>query len=385
VYVCRSCRSFDGKSAALRIKYSHHIFSSQSFGGISNYFIDLASGVASLESGVEMDFPCAVTQNLRNKQIYGGRVLSEKLLLKGVTWRLCHHVNTSFDRAKSQFMSSEKYPSIFHRTYYSSSGNQVGVPEVLTVYDMIHEDYPEFFRKPILKDKVASIERASAIICISNYTRDRLLAHVEVDPKKIFVIPLGIAQAIGQTNKSRTYRGRPYIVYVGRRDGYKNFAVLEKAFSCALETFKDVDLVLLGGGPLNSTELRRCQDLGIENNVRIAATSSDVSILLKEAICVVSTSLSEGFGLVPLEAAALGTPALVSDIDVHREIWGNNLPMFPPTNHEVLTNELMRLLESDSHWEKVSREGLSAAQNLTVRNMARATLDVYRNIALDKK
>jgi glycosyltransferase involved in cell wall biosynthesis len=369
----------------MRIRYSHHIFSNQSVGGISNYFIDLVEGLSSFNLDIEMNFPLAVTQALKHRHNFRGKVIPENLIYRGITWRFCHLINNSFETTGAYLLSRNDLQDVYHRTYYSDSGNKQGVPEVLTVYDMIHEDYPQFFRRPIFKEKVLSINRASAIICISQYTRERLINHVDVDPQKITVIPLGVAQQINPTRSTRPTRQRPFILYVGRRDGYKNFSVLEKAFSLLTEVFKDLDLVLVGGGNLTDVELTRFKVLGITNNVRLAPINSNLDSLFKEADCVVSTSLSEGFGLVPLEAASMGTPSVVSDIEVNREIWGDKLPMFPPMDDGALANQLKKVLESDVHWEKVSQDGLSIARNLSVQNMAQATIDVYQNVAMGGK
>jgi glycosyltransferase involved in cell wall biosynthesis len=275
-------------------------------------------------------------------------------------------------------------PDIFHRTYYSESGNHRASPEVLTVFDMIHEDFPAFFKKPILDMKLSSIQKAKAIICISEYTRARLLALTDIDPAKVTVIPLGVRGSNSAISKSRCSVGRPYIVYVGNRSGYKNFEVLAEAFSELTRTNKELDLYLVGGGPLTKEEQSYFDFLGISSNLHLASSTTDVKQLMNLAQCVVSTSLTEGFGLVPLEALIQGTPCVISDIEVNREIWRDTLPLFVPNDHLGLAAQIQHLLDSDEHWNSTSQKGLAVAKELSVERMAKSTLQVYKTIVHDR-
>ena len=367
----------------MKIEYSHHIFSNQIVGGITNYFIDLASSLSIMSAQVDLNFPLTLTSSLGNLPEFSGTVVPQGLIKRGVTWRLVNAINTSYGLMSDSLSQKRERPDVFHRTYYSTSGNFLKSPEVLTVYDMIHEDFPSFFKKPLLETKLSSLQKAKAVICISEYTRDRLLALTDTDPAKVSVIPLGVRNTNLPSKKSRHTRGRPYIVYIGSRSGYKNFEVLEKAFSELITSNGELDLFLVGGGPLGKEEQSRFDLLGISGNVRIANPETNVSQLVNLAQCVVSTSLTEGFGLVPLEALSQGTPCVVSDIEVNREIWGQTLPSFAPDDHLELVLQLQRLLDSDDHWSSISQNGQAVAQRFSVERMAKSTLQVYNSVSLN--
>ena len=57
-------------------------------------------------------------------------------------------------------------------------------------------------------------------------------------------------------------------------------------------------------------------------------------------------SLREGFGFSPLEAASLGTPVIISNIEVLREVTCNKFPVFSPQNHEALADLILQELKS---------------------------------------
>jgi glycosyltransferase involved in cell wall biosynthesis len=369
----------------MRVQYSHHIFSTQEVGGISNYFVDLAAAMCDQDVSIQMKFPLTMTRSLQNSFLFNGKVVPSSLIKRGVSWRVIQATNTASEYLRSKHLTEMSKADIFHRTYYSTSGNHRASPEVLTVYDMIHEDHPEYFRKAILKDKLASLQRASEVICISEFTRQRLLHHTDTDPNKVTVIPLGVDQKSSIEISKRPTGGPPYILYIGNRNGYKNFDVLALAFSELHLLFNDLELLVVGGGPISEREQNRLFALGISKRVHYVDSPAGVDELIRKAQCVVSTSLVEGFGLVPLESLGLGTPCVVTDIQVNREIWGDALPRFIPDSYSQLATAIQLLLESDSHWKMVAENGMKVAQTLSVNRMAEATMAVYERAAKSSK
>ena len=382
VYNETSCISGKFKGPHLmRVQYSHHIFSTQDVGGISNYFLDLAHEMSVRGVLTEMRFPLAITRSLHHFESFKGKVVPKDMVRRGITWRLVHAANTLSEFTEGQFSRLREQPDIFHRTYYSNFGNYRNAPEVLTVYDMIHEDFPNFFRKPILKDKIQAIHKAKEVICISEYTRGRLINYTDIDPAKISVVPLGIVHGDLPRNKLRPQGDRPYILYIGSRNSYKNFKILALAFSELNRIHKDLSLVIVGGGPMSELEQKEFHILGITKNIRLANHDSHIGKLVGGAQCVISTSIAEGFGLVPLESLSQGTPCIVSDIEVNREIWGETLPRFSYNNQEQLVAEIQHLLDSDQHWTRISQNGSAVARTYNVQRMANATLAVYHRAA----
>jgi glycosyltransferase involved in cell wall biosynthesis len=366
----------------MRVQLSNHIFSSQTVGGISNYFLSLAKQLEYTGNQVDLKFPLALTRELQTMAEYRGRVLPAKMVKRGVSWRAVSAVNSLAEFSLEKIAQKANMPDVYHRTYYSETGNSKDIPEVLTVYDMIHEDFPQFFRVPIFEKKKKSIDRASHVICISQYTRDRLIALVDVDPELVSVVPLGIDMTNIVDNPVRWHSGAPYVLYVGGRSGYKNFQVVEKALAEVLRVHRDLRLLLVGGGPITAEETERFKALGIEANVSCLQDLIDLEAIIREAQCVVSSSLVEGFGLVPLEALCEGTPCVISDIEVNREIWGDSLPLFDPLNHFELASEILKLIESDVHWVDVAQQGLAVAKLHSSKKMAEETLQVYQQLAL---
>jgi glycosyltransferase involved in cell wall biosynthesis len=102
--------------------------------------------------------------------------------------------------------------------------------------------------------------------------------------------------------------------HVGRFEPVKNHRFLLDAFAAALRHAPDLQLVLVGDGPVFDETRQVAASLGIEKQVLFSGTSSDVPAYMAIFDLFVLPSFSEGLGIVCVEAQAAGTPAIVSDV-----------------------------------------------------------------------
>jgi glycosyltransferase involved in cell wall biosynthesis len=117
---------------------------------------------------------------------------------------------------------------------------------------------------------------------------------------------------------------RPYLLFVGAREPRKAPDVLDAAYSQARARGLDADLVVVGDGPARVDD----RELGS---------------LYAGALAVVQPSFLEGFGLPPLEAAAHGTPAVVSALDCFAETLGDAALTVPPGDAHALAEAMLRI------------------------------------------
>ena len=143
-----------------------------------------------------------------------------------------------------------------HRTYYDDY--KTNLPVVLTVYDLIHEKYYDLYGKDKgYRPKKKAIERADRIICISKNTLNDLGYYYDIRNKKTDIIYLGSDllnfDSHQQINiKNYDYR---YLLFVGKRTGYKNFISLLKAYSNSKKLQKDFKIKCFGGGKPSKNEI----------------------------------------------------------------------------------------------------------------------------------
>jgi glycosyltransferase involved in cell wall biosynthesis len=118
-------------------------------------------------------------------------------------------------------------------------------------------------------------------------------------------------------------RGR-YLLFVGPREPRKAPDVLDAAYSRARARGLDAELVVVGNGAA------RIDD-------------RELASLYAGALAVVQPSFLEGFGLPPLEAAAHGTPAVVSALDCFAETLGDAALRVPPGDADALAEAMLQI------------------------------------------
>jgi glycosyltransferase involved in cell wall biosynthesis len=176
---------------------------------------------------------------------------------------------------------------------------------------------------------------ARHVICVSNATRDQILHYNLVPPERLAVIPNGVDPAFSPRPDSesdaqigaileRRVNGEVEILQVGSAIKRKRIDLLLEIFAALRSRLPGVRLVRAGGDM--SRELRaRAEQLGVASAI-IELPMLDRRVLAaayRRATCVLLPSDSEGFGLPVLEAMACGTPVIVSDLPVLREVGGS--------------------------------------------------------------
>ncbi len=106
----------------------------------------------------------------------------------------------------------------------------------------------------------------------------------------------------------------PVVVYAGRHVAEKRVTLLVEAFAVARRTLPSLRLVLFGDGPDRQRAETEAARLGVENAVEFRGRrpQEEVEAAFAGATCVASASEREGYGLIVVEAAARGTPSVVT-------------------------------------------------------------------------
>jgi glycosyltransferase involved in cell wall biosynthesis len=158
---------------------------------------------------------------------------------------LAHLVNDLITHA----WLKKQCPDIVHATYYSPpkrKGSKAKV--VVTVHDMIHELYPDDF---VSYDHTAQLKHDAVmssdhVICVSNNTKKDLIRLTGIDPNKVSVVHHGVNRITPVPETKFKLPDKPYLLYVGKRGGYKNYSGLLSAFASSYEINTRFNLVCFG-------------------------------------------------------------------------------------------------------------------------------------------
>ena len=363
-----------------RLAYDHQIFSRQRFGGVSRYYVELAARVAA-----DPEFEAAVVAPIHMNALLAER---QEVPVVGVYVRHLHGtgaLRSALNAGITRVHFRRSRPDIVHETYFGEkSVAPRGVQTVVTVFDMIHELFPQFFHPGDLtaRRKRAAVQRASQVICISESTRHDLLDHVQIDPARVSVVPLGASSTFVQDEGRQRSVPAPYVLYVGQRDGYKNFKSAAAAFAESGLPALGMKLVCFGGGPWSARDGDAVSSTGLPNSIVIRRHGDDAALaeLYQNAEAFLYPSLYEGFGIPPLEAMMCGCPVICSGASSLPEVVGNAAELFDPADVHDIARALGSVVGNSARSGELRQLGTRRASLFSWSASASRTKEIYRRL-----
>jgi len=220
---------------------------------------------------------------------------------------------------------------------------------VVTMHDVALLAMPEILGNSVKRAYAKlliqrAVSQASAILCVSEFTKSELQTRLSVPKEKMTVTHPGLdAEWPEVATPHREADGVPYLLYVGNVKPNKNLGLLLRAFVQVMHSLP-YRLVLAGRmegfGTGDHAVIRQAATLG--QRVRFTREVSDAELisLYAGASAFVLPSLYEGFGLPLLEAMQLGCPVLCSTAGALPEVAGNAALYFNPSSEVELAARL---------------------------------------------
>jgi glycosyltransferase involved in cell wall biosynthesis len=287
---------------------------------------------------------------------------------------------------------------VHHAPHYTMPG-RAQVPVVVTIHDLTFFDHPEWherskvavFRRAIRR----AAQRADALVCVSEATRDRLVELLR--PRAtVHVVPHGVdaevftpAEPVAGGDAAALARlgvREPYALHVGTLEPRKDVPTLLAAFDRVAERRDDLHLVLAGTPGWGAAEVEarlasmrhagRVQRLGYVDE-------GDLPALLRRAGVVAYPSREEGFGLPALEALACGAPLVTTAGTVMGDLVGEAALLVPGGVAAALADALDQALEEAGGGAGGGRSarGLALASGHTWQRSAEEHARIYRAVA----
>ncbi|MEO0162450.1 MAG: glycosyltransferase family 4 protein [candidate division WOR-3 bacterium] len=226
------------------------------------------------------------------------------------------------------------------------------------------------------------IRKLHGLIAVSETARDTFMPYI---PGEYTIIPNGVdlerfhprvfpfPEFKGKKNK---------ILYLGRLDRRKGLIELLKALPLIKEELKEVLLIVVGKGPLENECRRLVANLGLTDSVIFRGYAPAKEIPSYYASCDIYCSPAlggESFGIVLLEAMAVGKPVVASRIPGYDRVIidGYNGLFFNPHNKGEIAEKIIEVLSNDSIRQRLIRNGLEFVKNYSWDNMAKKIEDFY--------
>ena len=344
----------------MKILFDHQIFSSQRFGGISRYHVELIKNL-----DVKWDIPVFFSNNFYLKEIK-----SVPEFLPSINFRGKNRILERINRFKTISAVKKGDFDIFHPTFYESYAldHLKNRPMVLTLHDMTHDRFSELpAAKWEIREKYVMAQAASAIIVPSQFTADELMELYHIPAKKIHVVYHGGPD----WNLKQTSPVENCFLFVGGRTFYKNFSVVLRALKLVPES-----VLLVAGKSFDDAEKQLIDTLGIGDRVhQINASDRELIELYSSSSAFIFPSKMEGFGLPVLEAFAANCPVICSDIPVFHEVGGEAALYFDPDSPAALA-DAMRQNMVKRHTENIA----SQLAKFSWKKCADETFQVYQSL-----
>jgi len=271
---------------------------------------------------------------------------------------------------------------------------------VLTVHDLAFRRFPETAPQATrrwLRRLDEALERAAAIIAVSECTRRDLAELYHVPAERIDVIPHGVDHEAFRPVPPATLRETlsrlgiqpPYLLYLGGIEPRKNLPRLVEAFS-QIEGTPGASLVIAGAGvawnPEGWAGLRPAMNaLPEATRKRIVLTGyvsePDKVALLTGASALAYPSLYEGFGMPVLEAMSVGTPVVASNASAIPEVTGRAALLVDPYDVSSISLGLERILDDGDERARLALAGKERAARFLWESTAKETMRVIRRAA----
>lgn len=225
--------------------------------------------------------------------------------------------------------------------------------------------------------------KADKIIAVSEFTKKMVVEKFGVDPSKVEAVHNGIDPQIPYEIEDRKFfPGKKVVLFLGRVTIQKGPDYFIDTAKRVLEHNPDVIFIMAGEGDMLGQMIKRAAELGISDKVVFtgAIWGKERDFFYRRADLFVMPSVSEPFGLVPLEALLYGdTPVLISKQSGVSEVLRHALKV-DFWDVDEMTNKILAVLEHKSLSETLKVNGKDEALSNTWHKAADKCISIYRKL-----
>ncbi len=226
---------------------------------------------------------------------------------------------------------------------------------------------------------------ADAIVTVSNYTRNIIIEEHLAPAEKIVVVHNG-CDSFEPTRHEPTLRelramGKKFILYHGRISIQKGVDYFIKAARRVVDVDKNIIFIVSGWGDMLPQIIEQVGKMGLSENVRFAGAlwEDERDRMYQSVDLVVMPSVSEPFGLVPLEALQHGTPSIITKQCGVGEVLTHALKVdFWDTDE--MANQILAALRYPVICSQLVNEGKQQIKSISWRQAADKIKNLYQTL-----
>lgn len=222
------------------------------------------------------------------------------------------------------------------------------------------------------------MESADQIITVSNLTRNIVINKYGINPNKVTTVYNAVEPV---EEKERTVPkgvNEKIVTFLGRITMQKGPEYFVEAAKMVLDRMDNVRFVMAGNGDMMDAMIRRVAELKISDKFNFTGflKGDDVFNMFRQSDVFVMPSVSEPFGIVPLEAMQTNVPVIISHQSGCSEILEHALKV-DYWDTPSMANSIYGILKYPTLWQHLRKEGKKEVDNIIWTNSAKHVRDVY--------
>lgn len=234
---------------------------------------------------------------------------------------------------------------------------------IITLHDLMHLNFSPYAS---LKNRVyynwlvkKVCQNSPLVFTVSEFTKSEIVEWAGISSQKVVVVPNGVDECYHPQVRPHA-EVEPYIFYIGARKQHKNIERMLEAFS--MSRFSKSHLFLLSGREDDNIK-QLAEKLGIYTRIKFAGFIPEEHLpsYYRGASALMFASLYEGFGLPIIEAMAVGTPVITSNITAMPEVASDAAVFVDPYSIKSIQRGLDSLLSDETLRVELSQKGIVRA------------------------
>ncbi|WP_423128168.1 glycosyltransferase [Gaoshiqia sp. Z1-71] len=228
------------------------------------------------------------------------------------------------------------------------------------------------------------MDEADCIICVSNRTREMVIEKYDISPSKISTVHNGVEFDEPVTDPERLKRNREKIVtFLGRITLQKGPEYFIRVAEMVLEKMDHVRFIMAGSGDLLHEMIKKAARAGLGNKFLFTGflKGKDVHRMLRLSDVFVMPSVSEPFGICPLEAMQCGVPTIISKQSGVSEVVKHAIKV-DFWDVQAMADAIHGILSYPALFNMMKKEGKKEVTGICWEQAAQKIEGLYRQLLL---
>jgi len=257
-----------------------------------------------------------------------------------------------------------------------------GKPLVVHAHALEFDRSGEHVNQRVYDIERAGFEAADRIIAVSHFTKETIVKRYSIDPAKITVVHNAVTQErrLGQLRLEKPFKEK-LVLFLGRITFQKGPDYFVEAAAKVLEKHHDVRFAMAGTGDMFPRMVERMAELRMADRFHFTGfvRGTDVERIYAMSDLYVMPSVSEPFGITPLEAMVFDVPCIVSKQSGVAEILEDAVKV-DFWDVDRLAEEIGDILTNEKRAKALVEQGRETLKKIQWDRAAEKVLDVYRQL-----